>query len=232
MCSRNLSDLTPEMEEKARNVIKFCKEREVTISVYCTLRSLEEQAKIYRLSRTKSQINEKIKWLESQKLDFLGRILENVGPQHGQVGEHITNALPGFSWHSYGEAFDAVIIDDKTNKAIWNTKHPSWLVYADAVRKNGLTWGGDFKSIKDYPHAQLRSESNPTKIYTPEQIKQLLINNNQIIGIQKEVITVVDTSSIIDDAINKPEITQVNNQGQFFQFVNKLLQQIVKSIKK
>ena len=157
--------------------------------------------------------------------------MENVGPQQGKVGIHVTNALPGFSWHSYGLAFDAVVIDNKTNKPIWETKHPYWKVYADAVRKNGLTWGGDFKSIKDYPHAQLKSENNPTKIYTPEEIKQLLINNKQIIGIQKEI-TVVDASTIIEDATNKPEIYQVNKQGQLYKFINKFLQYIAEALKK
>ena len=39
----------------------------------------------------------------AQKANFLASVLDGVGPQHGP---HVTNALPGLSWHQWGEAVD------------------------------------------------------------------------------------------------------------------------------
>ena len=63
MASRSIKDLTPEMQDKAEFVLGYCKNEGVDLLIYCTLRSLEEQAILFRSSdptgaRVKQKINE------------------------------------------------------------------------------------------------------------------------------------------------------------------------------
>lgn len=75
-------------------------------------------------------------------------------------GKIVTNAKGGSSYHQFGLAIDVVlIIDGKT--ASWDTKtdfdkdgKSDWMEVVSIFKKHGWEWGGDFKSIKDYPHFQ------------------------------------------------------------------------------
>lgn len=66
----------------------------------------------------------------------------------------VTNAKGGQSIHNYGLAFDIVILkQDAKGKwhASWDVDE-YWLKVADYFKRKGMTWGGDWKSFKDYPH--------------------------------------------------------------------------------
>lgn len=68
-------------------------------------------------------------------------------------GPILTNAQAGSSWHNYGLAVDVVEIKD--GKALFT--NPNWKTIADEFKKEGFEWGGDFTSMKDYPHFQYRN---------------------------------------------------------------------------
>ncbi|HRH25315.1 MAG TPA: peptidoglycan-binding protein, partial [Candidatus Paceibacterota bacterium] len=59
----------------------------------------------------------------------------------------VTNAKGGESFHNYGVAFD-VIFTKTGYKGNWDK-------IGKIGKAMGLTWGGDFKSIKDRPHFEL-----------------------------------------------------------------------------
>lgn len=67
-----------------------------------------------------------------------------------------------FSWHNVTDekgnpsALAADIIETKPN---WNTKNPFWKDLGIAAKAEGLIWGGDWTSFKDYPHVQLYSDT-------------------------------------------------------------------------
>ena len=124
MASRSLSDLIPELRELAEQVRRICQQRGVDLLVYCTYRSLEEQAKLYRQSRTLAQIEGKANQFRGKGFDFLAEVLMSVGPQHGKLGAHVTMAGPGQSWHNLRRAFDAVPL--VSGKAMWKNAHPHW----------------------------------------------------------------------------------------------------------
>jgi len=64
-------------------------------------------------------------------------------------GVKVTNAKYPQSMHCWGLAFDFVPVIG--GKAIWNK--PDLFKKIGALGKSmGLTWGGDFKSLKDMPH--------------------------------------------------------------------------------
>lgn len=60
MASRALDDLTPEARDKAKKVQEVCAQAGVDLLIYCTLRPLEEQARLFRQSRSWAEITQKI----------------------------------------------------------------------------------------------------------------------------------------------------------------------------
>ena len=85
----------------------------------------------------------------------------------------MTNAIPGLSWHQWGEAVDCFWLLD--NKAEWSTRKQvngvnGYANYAATASAMGLNAGGFWSSLKDWPHVQLRKESHPGKIYSLQEI--------------------------------------------------------------
>ena len=64
MPSRKIEDLHESMQPKAIMFLEKCDQLGFDVLIYCTLRSLEEQAKLYRRGRSFDQINRKAKELE------------------------------------------------------------------------------------------------------------------------------------------------------------------------
>ena len=174
MASRKLEDLSTDISKNALRVLKVLDDVGVDLLIYCTLRPLEEQARLYRQSRPWSKIKDKIIKLNNRGYDYLGSVLDEVGPCNGP---HVTNAGPGESWHNYAEAWDAVpLIGGKPAWNYFNAKS-EWDAYGECVRQVGMVWAGDWTSFREYPHAQLRAGGNPLREHNPEQIQELLTNN-------------------------------------------------------
>lgn len=66
-------------------------------------------------------------------------------------GPIVTNAPPGSSWHNFGLAFDVAVLSPE-GKATWPNDSTLWERIGQLGKASGLTWGGDFVSIKDRPH--------------------------------------------------------------------------------
>ncbi len=175
MASRKIEDLVPLLQSKARMVERACEEAgRFDLLIYCTLRPLEEQARLYRQSRSRQTIDIKIQKFRSRGYSILADIIENVGPCYG---EHVTNAAPGESWHNYGQAFDAVPLIG--GKAAWNYMKAKeyWDAYGEAVRQTGLFWAGDWTGFREYPHSQLNPGGNPLKSLSPDEVYDILDEN-------------------------------------------------------
>lgn len=81
-------------------------------------------------------------------------------------GSIVTNARGGSSLHNYSLAIDFVLMVN--GKMDWTVNH-NWMVVVNIFKQHGFKWGGEFKSIKDYPHFE------NTFGYT---VKQLLAKYN------------------------------------------------------
>ncbi len=175
MASRDLNDLIPEVKQNAERVMEVCDQVGVDILIYCTLRPLEEQAKLFRQSRSWAEIKKKILKYKDRGFGFLGDVIDSVGPC---TGPHVTNAGPGESWHNYGEAWDAVPLIG--GKAAWNYQNAKseWDAYGECIRQVDMKWAGDWTRFREYPHAQLRSGGNPLKEYGPDDIQTMLKKHN------------------------------------------------------
>jgi peptidoglycan L-alanyl-D-glutamate endopeptidase CwlK len=178
MASRDLKDLIKETRDKAQIVQKACREAAgFELLIYCTLRRLEEQARLFRQSRSRAEIEIKKDKFRSRGFAFLADVLESVGPCYGR---HVTNAGPGESWHNFAQAWDAVPLIN--GKPVWSyfDAQEYWDAYGEAVRQVGMYWAGDWISFREYPHAQFRPGGNPLKNHSPEEVKATFVEHKLI----------------------------------------------------
>jgi len=184
---RSLDLLIPEAKEAAIKTLKFAHDEGVDLLIYATLRPLEEQAVLYRQSRTRTEIAFKMQKMRDRGFGFLADVIERVGPRNGPKR---TNAAPGESFHNYGRAFDAVPVHN--GKLMWPTRDDeetldfdegwAWEVYGNAAEAAGLEWAGRWVSFREYAHSQIGKGSNPLKTYKPDFIHGILTSN----GLLKE----------------------------------------------
>lgn len=172
--SRNLGDLTPECRSKAEIVLAaFDRASDNDLLVASTLRDLESQAALYRMNRTRGEIEAKIARMRGAGFGFLADIIVRVGPQKGTPGGRVvTNAGPGESWHNYGEAMDCYPL---VHGKLATEKHNDlWLIYGEAVESAGLQWAGRWTKFRELPHAQNAEGSNPLRVLRLDEIKARL----------------------------------------------------------
>ena len=154
MASRDIADLEFDTNILAFNFIKVADEDNFPVLIYCTYRSPEEQARLYRNGRHMGQILDKKDQLVRFGRDDLAKILLDVGPQYGKT--RVTNAGPGQSLHNYGMAFDGVPLRD--GKPVWGTRTPEdkaiWSKYGDIAEAVGLDWSGRWTRFREFPHCQ------------------------------------------------------------------------------
>ncbi len=166
--------LIPEFADKMQLTLNGCKLRGVIMTPYFGERTPKEQGRLWRQGKTVDFINEEIAKLKQQGCPYLADCVEHAAPSFGSI---VTRALPGLSWHQWGEAVDAYWrVDDR---AEWSSTKMinglnGYVVYAEEGIKNGLTAGGHFKSLKDWPHLQLSPAPEPLGRYTMQQIDTLM----------------------------------------------------------
>lgn len=74
-------------------------------------------------------------------------------------GKIVTNAKGGDSFHNYSLAFDIVISLDGGKTITWDDKY---YIEVSKYAPKELTFGGNFRSIKDYPHYQFDNNGEIT----------------------------------------------------------------------
>jgi hypothetical protein len=168
------TQLTAAFGDKLAQLLTACRGEGVEMRPYFGIRTPFEQARLWRQSRTREEIGQKIAWLTARGAPFLAHCLESVGPQNGA---HVTNAIPGFSWHQWGEAADCLWVVE--GKAEWSTVKKAggrngYRVLAEQATALGLDAGGFWKSLKDWPHVQLRRAASPTAVYPVAEIDQAM----------------------------------------------------------
>jgi len=174
--SRDLNDLTPEFRVQVEQLISACDASGYPMRPFFTLRTPFEQGKLWRQSRSRKQVDQKLSELRDNGADFLAHCIESVGSQNGR---HVTNAIPGFSWHQWGEAVDCFWLVD--GGAEWSTRRKingvnGYINYATIAKPMGLTAGGFWSTFKDWPHVQLHKEGSPKRIHSLQEIDQEMIN--------------------------------------------------------
>lgn len=128
---------------------------------------------------------------ESDAMYSVGRTVrgQNVRPGH-PMGDIITNASAGESFHNYFLAIDFCILYDKDKNGTFESiswdllkdfnqdGEADWKQVVDAFTSVGYEWGGTFHSIKDNPHLQ------KTFGYTWQQLLAKYKASDFIVGTQ------------------------------------------------
>lgn len=69
-------------------------------------------------------------------------------------GNIVTNARGGFSNHNFGIAFDIGVFEGSA----YRDESPKYKAVGAVGQELGLDWGGNWKTIQDEPHFQLRPD--------------------------------------------------------------------------
>lgn len=146
--------LDPKFATICTTLIQNCANKGIKIVPVSGLRTLQEQAILWRQSRSTETINVQIAIYRNNDCDYMADLLEGVGPHEGA---HVTNALPGYSWHNWGQALDCVV------------NIGSYSDYANQACLLGLTAGYNFKSFPDIGHVQLSTYEIPS-LYTMKEV--------------------------------------------------------------
>ena len=126
---KNLSFLHPEMIKFANELLS-CSPYDLVIT--SGARTAEQQNELYQQGRTKK-----------------GQVVTNCDGYKVKSNHQLHS-------DGYGYAFDiAVIVDGKIS---WDPKYYKEVANSsrDLMKKYNVEWGGDWKSLKDYPHFELK----------------------------------------------------------------------------
>lgn len=165
---RDISRLSGPFRERAELVLEELREKhKLRMVPFYTARTPWEQARLWRQSRASGQINQTIEQLWNAEAGYLADVIDSVGPQYGR---HVTNAIPGKSWHQWGEAIDCFL--DKDGEAVWDYAHPGYQIYADTASRQGLV-AGHFWNFRDSVHLQWR-QGPPHHHYTIKTINEIV----------------------------------------------------------
>lgn len=156
--ARDLNLLDADFQDKVEKLLAACEKRGVTMKPFYTLRSVYDQAKLYRQSRSFTEIKHAADRLKELGAPWLSEVLLGVGAQNGRWA---TNALPAFSWHQHGLAVDCYWLVN--GNAEWSTTKKiggvnGYEIYAEEAQKLGLESGHLWRS-KDSVHVQATSGS-------------------------------------------------------------------------
>lgn len=151
------------------------REKNIKMVGYDYERDPFNQARMWRKSRTTEEINNQIRMLKHANADYLAYCIEAVGPQKGEIGKHVTWAIPGTSWHQWGLAADCYW--EVEGRAIWSIDHTvngvnGYIAYREACIKHHLTVLRP--ELGDWPHCQWRPEGSPLEIYSLSEINDAM----------------------------------------------------------
>lgn len=127
-----------------------------TVRFSQTLRTIAEQDALYAIGRTKP-------------------------------GKIVTNARGGSSYHNYGLAIDIVlIIDGKTVSYDMiidydGDRIADWMECVKIFKAHGWTWGGDWKSFKDYPHFEKTFGKSVSQLKALYDKKRFIEDNQYVV---------------------------------------------------
>lgn len=157
----NLNTLHPKFRQSAIDAWKYAQSTmppNVVIIVVQGLRTFAESDALYAIGRTVKG--------------------ENATPAK-PMGDFVTKAAAGQSYHNYGLAFDFAMF---TNNEPDQVVGPRWMRIVDIMKKAGMTWGGEFpEGFHDNPHFENRYGHNWRELLALHNAGRFLPNTSYVI---------------------------------------------------
>jgi hypothetical protein len=170
-----LADLDDGFASKVEELLEACRKRGQPMRVFYSVRHPLTQAKLYRQSRPWSRIERAIEALQAAGAPFAAECLIEAGPQSGRWA---TNAVPGNSWHQFGEAVDAgAWIDGEIS---WDTQPGAAGGPGDAFYRGWSSRANDLgltalgPSLGDWVHVQAQVAGAPERLFSWPEIDSRL----------------------------------------------------------
>lgn len=166
-----LQFLSVQFRIKAKKLIERCFQRGAFMYPVESVRHPMLQAMYWKQSRSIEETSEKIKELRKLGAYYLADCIRHV--KSNSAASRITNAIPGLSWHQWGEAIDCIWIPE--NKPIWDINIEinhinGYQIYGEEAKKLELDCGIYWNDFIDALHVQLRHVSSPEMIYSIKHI--------------------------------------------------------------
>lgn len=160
--SRDLNALQKKFRDPVHEMIAAVAARGLSVEAFSTKRTPEEQACLWRMTRSRAVIINAVEMLRHRNANYLAGVLLEVGPQYPRPGQrgHSTNALPGESWHCYALAVDCYG-RDANGDLTWDPEHEVYRVYHEEALAAGLYLGPEWDAV----HVQHSEVHNPRKHY-------------------------------------------------------------------
>ncbi|WP_062514814.1 peptidoglycan-binding protein [Halobacillus sp. KGW1] len=127
-----IGEVHMEVKKKVIELIDAAYEEGIAVQMSSGYRSHTQQAAIYGQGRPGYHWN---------------------GVHYGSAGRIVTYAEPGESNHHSGRAVDFFLVSPEGNEALW-VVDSRWRRVAALAKELGFSWGGDWKSFKDYAHLE------------------------------------------------------------------------------
>jgi peptidoglycan L-alanyl-D-glutamate endopeptidase CwlK len=108
-------------------------------------------------------------------------------------GPKVTNARGGKSYHNYGLAIDFAILYDKDGNGSFETlswdifyDHDKdgkrdWMEVVEVFKAAGYKYGGDWISLKDYPHMEKSFGYTTSQLFAKYKLKEFLPEQKYVI---------------------------------------------------
>jgi len=171
----DLNLLVPEFKQKVETLLANCKQQGVDFIPSEGLRDPFIQARYWRQSNTAAVVAAEIQRLKTAGANFLAYCIESVGPQPNNGW--LTNAIPGYSWHQWGEAVDCLwYVNGKEigNAGTVIDGKNGYEIYATEAKKLNLEAGYFWPVHPDSDHVQLRAAGSPSILYSLTQIDTIM----------------------------------------------------------
>lgn len=115
-----------------------------TLNLTCTHRTPEKQFELFKLGRNNLGNTDRPKW----SITDLSKVVTHCDGTEKTSKHNLYPAL----------AIDVVVIDLYTKKAIWEPTF--YMPLKEICKKLKLVWGGNWVTIKDYPHIECGGDSH------------------------------------------------------------------------
>lgn len=148
MIDRSLNGLYPVFKNKIIQLKELLVLEKIPCDIFETIRPFERCQEL---------------WMKGRVYDEKTRTWKIINKK-----EVVTNAIPGFSFHTYGLATDFVFDGDISKAGMqwsWDNKFP-WKRLGYLAESLGLVWGGNFKKFPDPPHIQYKVNWSIQDIYS------------------------------------------------------------------
>lgn len=172
-------ELKTEFSIRCMSLINLCQGKGLVIEPSLGFRSLQDQATLWKSGRSMDSIEDAIDHLKTVKCDYLALILEksslpkiikkqdDEGNEIDEEPKILTDYLPGFSWHNWGEAMNFHFLD-YLNRPRLPTDPFQLDVIAQAAKELKLTPGYYMQPEQPY-HVQF-SGLNVGETYPPKHV--------------------------------------------------------------